>query len=183
MPCLTAATQREEVLPRKILATESGTPHDDCAMNRLLSGKKRKFTVLLGDQEPGITNGVLSCLAHVSRHGDEMVVVAIARPERLLEYAHNQKFDLCILVLNNIVFPIIPWSARKRNVLNLVGQLKRACLAPIIAVAGVREDVSLPEEAERAGARCFLWMPFTAAEFMEAVKKCLSEKDDSAQSA
>jgi hypothetical protein len=142
-------------------------------MNRLPTGKKRKLTVLIGDHELGANEVMLSCLARINKDGDEIVVVSTGKPERLLEFARNQKFDLCILVLNNILFQVIPWKARRQYTLDLVVELKRACLAPIIAFAGVTEDILLPEDAERAGVNHFFWMPFSATDFMEAVKKCV----------
>lgn len=144
-------------------------------MNRLLFGRKQKVAVLLGNIDDGVSNAILHCTMHACR-GEYIVTISSGRAQQVLEHAHRQKFDLCIVVLNNIIYPSVAGSDRRASALNLVTQLKQASLAPVIAFAGVTDDPSLPQAAVRAGADYFFWMPFDTPDFMEAVRDCLSTR-------
>jgi CheY-like chemotaxis protein len=135
--------------------------------------RKRQIRVLVGDSDSSLAPLLPRMIEDVLNNEREVVAKSTHLAEQLMKYAQSQEFDLCIVYLNNILFPIVPWSARREKVLEFVTQLKQACRSPVIALAGVREDVSLGAEAKRAGAGYFLWTPFSVAEFSEAVNECL----------
>jgi hypothetical protein len=72
-------------------------------MNRLLLGKKRKVTVLIGNGDDGINDAITHCIAHACR-GEYVIAISTLQAEEALKHARGEKFDLCILVLNNIIY-------------------------------------------------------------------------------
>src|ERR1039458_911605 len=142
-------------------------------MNRLPICKMQKVNALIVNVDDGVCDAILNCATHACG-GNYVVAVSTGRTEQAMQYAHSQKFDLSFVVLNNIIYQSLDAEGRKRDGLNLVTHLKQTCLAPVIALSGPNEDVSLPKAAVLAGASCFFWMPFPALDFMEEVRKCLS---------
>jgi hypothetical protein len=117
-----------------------------------------------------------------------MVATSIERAEQLLEYAQSQEFDVCILILNNLSYSPEyhrpdgssddQWEGEFTDMASkFVAQLNQTCTTPIIAAAGWPRDTLLwSEKVTRAGGSYFFPLPFPVAEFMEAVKNCLSAK-------
>jgi CheY-like chemotaxis protein len=89
----------------------------------------------------------------------------------LMQAAHGERFNLCVVILNNII------NLPNRSVDGMaafVRDLKQACRCPVIALAGWPDDVSLGEKVVNAGASAFFRLPFPVPEFVKVVRTCLS---------
>jgi hypothetical protein len=137
--------------------------------------KKQKVSVLIGNHDDSmISEVILHCVACCGEY--EVVATSVRYAEEVVIRAQTQEFDLCIVVLNNLFYPTSPSSPEgfMENALKFITQLKHASQSPVIAFTGWPDDPSFGGKVVRAGANCFFWLPFPPADFMEAVKKCLS---------
>ena len=93
-----------------------------------------------------------------------------------MELAKHQKFDLYILILNNILFPSdLPAESRIKKALRLVTHLKEKYKKPIIGLYGWPRESTFGRQAKLAGADFVQKLPFSIDSLKEAIEKCLEE--------
>ena len=145
---------------------------------------KRKIRILVGNRDSAISGVILETIEWHGKGQYELEATSTERAEQVLEYARSQEFDLCILILNNLSYSPkyhLPDGSSEAQwaddftdfASNFVAQLKQTFTPPIIAMAGWPR-VLWGEKATRAGANYFFLLPYSVAEFTEAVKTCLS---------
>lgn len=103
------------------------------------------------------------------------LVTADRRAEDLRERAGDGTYDLCLLTLNNIVFPSgnHPIETRMVQAVRLVRDLRTAHHMPIICFTGWIEDSELPTRVRDAGAQCFFTLPVSTEDIKDALHQCL----------
>ena len=137
-------------------------------------GKRKKVSVLIGNHEDSYSQIIIHCIACSGEY--EVVATTTGYAEKVVMRAQSQEFDLCIVILNNLIYPTSCSSSEEytERALKFVTQLKRASQSPVIAFTGWQDDPSFGERVKQAGASYFFWLPFPPSEFISAVKKCLS---------
>ncbi len=135
--------------------------------------KKRQVEVLIGNDEPLLTDAFSEFIKKVIKDKYDLKVRSAFYGEDLLELAENSAVDIFILVLNNIMFrPDYPLQERLENSLQLITQIKTTYGRPVISLSGLIEDSSLIARA-KLSADFFFPLPFEPDAFMEAIEKCL----------
>ena len=85
--------------------------------------------------------------------------------------AGRERFDLFILILNNIIYGSRPESAdREKEALELVRHLRETYNVPIIAMEGYMRDPAFARQALDAGADFFFLLPFKLDKLCKAVE-------------
>ena len=105
------------------------------------------------------------------------------REEELLETAAKQRFDLAILVLNNIFYA--PYYSPRRRVtlaadgVFLMRRMIRLFKVPIIAPYGMPDDFSHVATLIQAGATAVLKLPWQHEEMKQALRHALRRRGSS----
>src|SRR4051812_21051994 len=99
--------------------------------------KKPAYQVLIGNCEDALNEIGLLVLEQVLQGAFELKVTKTAHLAGLVEKSANQEFDLCLLVLNNIMVPELPSNShvqtRIHRVLDFIASLKAKHRTPVIA--------------------------------------------------
>lgn len=96
----------------------------------------------------------------------------------ILQLAHNQKVDIFLLILNNILHPgeTFPIERRIEKSLELVTTLRTKFKKPVLVLSGGPDDPLLPSKAQMAGANFFSWLPFRWEDLFGSVMQALREE-------
>ena len=127
---------------------------------------KRKIRVLIGDRN-NVHEIILDVLKYYIK--GEVVATCAGNFQTLMRDAQGQQFNLCIVVLNNILG--LPKRGSLEGQAAFIAELKQTCQCPIMALAA--DGLSHGETIIHAGASYFSRLPFSVPEFMEAVNECL----------
>jgi hypothetical protein len=123
-------------------------------------------------------------LIHAVSPGSRGVATVIPpsiREGDLLATAAKQKFDVAILVLNNVFYaPYYP--ARRPATLTsdgifLIRRMIRSFKMPIIALYGMPDDASHVKVLMQTGVAAAMKLPFDTGEMKRALKRCLASID------
>ncbi|MEQ1854255.1 MAG: hypothetical protein ABMA01_22015, partial [Chthoniobacteraceae bacterium] len=98
--------------------------------------------------------------------------------EDVLEGVGERGCDLCVLVLNNIVFRDGSNEAgeRIRRAISLVTQLKTAGAKIVIATTGCIDAADMPQRVREAGADSFLVLPGGYGNLMDELRRVLGPR-------
>ena len=110
---------------------------------------------IIGNFEDSISELISSLIDKALDSRFEIHSTGIAHPKPLLTWAQNQKYDLFVIVLNNL---ILTSDARLDLALEVVSHLKTQYGKPVIAMSGYFDnDPQLGDKARRAGADAFFF--------------------------
>jgi DNA-binding NarL/FixJ family response regulator len=136
---------------------------------------ERVISVIVGNSDSELTVAIRELIRTAAPDGAEVGwVFSAAEARRLERYTRTERVDLCVLVLNNLIFPDgNEWPARIEKALKFLTHMRTKC-GSVIVLAGPLDDPRFADKARRAGADCFLPLPFEAEEFIAAIRKALT---------
>jgi len=132
--------------------------------------------VLIGDSQSVFIELITELVTEVVDKECEVTIHNSDNSQTILKLAEENRIDLAVLFLNNILFPSgnLPSDDRMTRVMRLVWDIKMEYNIPIIGVCG------LPEYADYsriAGVDFFFKAPFKNEQFMDAARICLNIVD------
>lgn len=97
--------------------------------------------------------------------------------EDLLEKAAEQRWDIAMLLLNNIRYPSDDRSASgiNRDAGNLVRKMKQLFGKPIVCFFGWPDDPALINMATNAGADGVFRLPCNVEDVLPTLRRCLDQ--------
>jgi hypothetical protein len=134
------------------------------------------FNVLVGNCEPSVT-AFLRVIMRQTCEGRAVPHFTVAgRLEELLNAAQLDRFDFCILIVNNI-FVGTDWSkSRIERVIESIRILKADGRMPVLAISAYRDGPGFEQRVLEAGAFALLDYPPPVDRLRHAVLTCLDEK-------
>jgi len=138
--------------------------------------KKNLLRILIADIDQVLADALSSFVQEALGDKYELNFVFKSRGDQIFNLTDGEKFDIFILTLNNIVFPLenISPERRLKRSLDLVAHLKSEYQKPIITLCGLMDDPDLKTKAIRAGADFYFQLPVRRSEFKSAVLECLN---------
>jgi len=133
-----------------------------------------RVTVLLGDGVAVSDELIVAILRSFVPESCVLNVQVCREADRLLALAETASPDVCIITLNNVIYPEPYESAEERieATLRLVSQMRDATSVPIIALSGWEPGAML-RKARDASADYFLPLPFCPNTLRAILKECL----------
>jgi hypothetical protein len=152
---------------------------------RLVRGAPREqlpaLRILFSEPSDELLRDFLAELIHRVCPKSHVVATTIPqgiREKELLETAAGQRFDLAILVLNNVFYPPYEMTRRAATLASdsvlLVEKMKRICKAPVIALYGWPREHRQATTLLRAGAAAAFQLPFSTTDMQAALAQCIS---------
>jgi len=137
---------------------------------------KHSIHVLFGNHVDTINRVYARSIENALKHKYTFSFRSCFTNDEILERSRQEKIDVYVLVLNNIM--ILPASddseSRKTIVLDLVRHLKEIPHATVIALWGWNfEDLEIEEKIRSAGADFCFPLPVDVKVLVEAVEMCL----------
>jgi CheY-like chemotaxis protein len=86
------------------------------------------------------------------------------------------EFDLCILILNNLLAKESPGKDRIEQTIDALAEAKRSCPTPIVVYSGYCPDAAFARRVRRAGADHFGLLPFTVPQLRAAICRAWSRR-------
>jgi DNA-binding NarL/FixJ family response regulator len=151
----------------------------------------RRVRVLIGETQSALVELLSRCVEAAAAPRVRASVVALPpHAEEILRSCEDSPFDLVILILNNIVFPEImvgTRQTRRKRWLRFISEVKSRSRCRMIVFSGWRDDDPVLDglhvtDAIAAGADVFFPMPAPTSQIIGAINKCLSGRDDAANS-
>lgn len=130
-------------------------------------------TVLIGNGENALTVAIRVLIEKVYGPTVRCAFTAVERLDELLAQADRNRFDLAILILNNLQAPSAAGLNRIESTIASIGDLKVRCPVPVIAVSGYSDGPDFPARVREAGADEFLLLPLDGRAFADALSRCL----------
>lgn len=152
---------------------------EDCGLRSIRDSKDRQIRVLVGNIDDQMTDLFLECIREAIGPQYDLRGMWAWRLNEILERAQKHRFDLFILVLNNILFPTGMDTKKDRleRMLMITRHISKVYGKPLIAMTGWwpewLDESSFAGQVKRAGANCFFRLPFDVKPFMGAVKEFL----------
>ena len=131
----------------------------------------KEIRILVGNCEIPVTKQLTILIS--SEIGDK-AKVSFAETGNLAEFialGEARAFDLFILVFNNLRW--CGTGSRNDRAIEVIERIKSRGKAGVIALSCWWKDIEFPDKVRRAGADCFLTLPFEIPDFREAVRTCL----------
>lgn len=129
--------------------------------------------VLIGNSEETYTLAIRLIIENVSWPTAQCAFTVVERLDDLLAQAERNRFDLAILILNNLQAPSAAGLNRIESTIATIGDLKVRCPVPVIAVSGYPDGPDFPARVREAGADEFLLLPLDGRAFADALSRCL----------
>jgi DNA-binding NtrC family response regulator len=137
----------------------------------------RNFSVLAGNCEPSVS-ALLQVIIRQTCEGRAVPCVTIAgRLEELLNSTQLDRFDLCILIVNNISVGNNWNKERIERVIESIRMLKADGRMPVLAISAYRDGPGFEQRVLKAGAFALLDYPPPVDRLRHAVLTCLEQKD------
>jgi hypothetical protein len=146
-------------------------------------GGAAEVRVLIAESQAALVEVLSTCIASALPPACEpRVVSSPPHADRILQHCRRTRYDLVILLLNNIIFPDSarePAAVRRTRWLHLVAEVKCLNRCAIIALCGWMPgdpvlDMLHVTDAVGAGADFFFVMPPRADELIGAMRRCLA---------
>jgi len=135
------------------------------------------FNVLVGNSEPTVT-AFLRVIIRQACEGRAVPCVTIAdRLEELLISTQLDRFDLCILIVNNISVGNDWNKERIDHVIESIRMLKADGGMPVVAISAYRDGPGFEQRVLEAGAFALLDYPPAVDRLRHTVLTCLEQKD------
>jgi hypothetical protein len=137
---------------------------------------KRPVRVLFGNHVDTINRVYARSIESALKHRYTFSFRSCFTNDEILERSRQEKIDVHVLVLNNIMLlPALDDSESRRDVvLDLVRHLKKTSHATVIALWGWNfEDLEIEEKIRSAGADFCFPLPVDVKVLVEAVEMCL----------
>jgi CheY-like chemotaxis protein len=137
----------------------------------------RNFSVLVGNSEPTVT-AFLRVIIRQACEGRAVPCVTVAdRLEELLNATQLDRFDLCILIVNNISVGNNWDKERIERVIESIRMLKADGRTPVLAISAYRDGPGFEQRVLEAGAVALLGYPPPVDRLRHAVLTCLAQED------
>jgi FixJ family two-component response regulator len=133
----------------------------------------RTISVLIGDCEAAHAVAIQMLLREHFKDTSGVSFAVCDRLDGLLAQAANQRFDLCVLVLENLLTTDDASQNRVEAALAVIPLLKASSPMPVIAISAYCPDAEFSVRVREAGADEFLLLPLDRAAFLDAVSRCL----------
>ena len=147
--------------PGHWISLQAGTtancrPIDTLKVDLMTAVSFRNFSVLVGNNEPTVT-AFLRVIIRQACEGRAVPHFTVAgRLEELLNAAQLDRFDFCILIVNNI-FVGTDWSKKRiERVIESTRLLKPDGRMPVLAISAYRDGPGFEQRALEAGAFALL---------------------------
>ena len=131
------------------------------------------FNVLIGNSETTYTVTIRLLTEKFCGPATRCAFTAVERLDDLLAQADRHRFDLAVLILNNLLAPEIAGRNRIEQAIAAIGDLKARCPMPVIAMSGYADGPDFQARVRQAGADEFLLLPLNQEEFRVALGRCV----------
>ena len=137
----------------------------------------RNFSVLAGNCEPSVS-ALLQVIIRQACEGRAVPHFTVAgRLEELLNAAQLDRFDFCILIVNNISVGNNWNKERIERVIESIRMLKADGRMPVLGISAYRDGPGFEQRVLEAGAFALLDYPPPVDRLRHAVLTCLEQKD------
>ncbi len=151
-------------------------------MNVSRQPRRRLVRILSSELDDGIRECLSGFVHEVANEGISVVTLipSTVHENDLLEKAAEQRWDLAMLILNNIMYSSGERSAPAiiRDAGNLVHKLKQLFGKPILCFYGWLDDPALINIATNAGADGVFRLPCSREDLFPALRRCLDQVPD-----
>lgn len=130
-------------------------------------------TVLIGNSEATYSAALRLMIEKLSKPTKRCVFTVVQRLDAVLAEADRNRFDLAILILNNLLAPEFAGQKRIEQTIAAIGDLKARSPMPLIAISGYAHDPTFTERVRQAGADEFLFLPLDWETCRDALTRCL----------
>jgi hypothetical protein len=145
------------------------------------SVEPRKMHISMSTADPDLSEGLTLAIQKELGNPLDVSIVEHSGVGQLLSYVESSPVDLFILVLNNLMFADTTMFTETRGwrSLEVVSHLRETYGKPVIALAASwpneMSQSEVEEEAIKAGASVFFWLPYNRRRFIGAVEQCLRQ--------
>lgn len=141
---------------------------------------RHQLRIFLGDLDDDMNQVIVETLVNALQDKYDVRITTGYSDSETYEIWQNHKFDISILVLNNVHFKNRDRGneKHKEQMLRFVSHVRAMTRKPVIAFYGWPNDSNFAGKAIDYGASFAFQLPYKILEFTGAVEKCLSEEPD-----
>lgn len=134
-------------------------------------------TVLIGNGENALTVAIRVLIEKVYGPTVRCAFTAVERLDELLAQADRNRFDLGVLILNNLLAPEVGTRNRIEQTIAAIAELEARSPMPLMAISGYAKVPDFEARVRQAGANEFLFLPLPWPECRAALSRCLRISD------
>ncbi|NLH75300.1 MAG: hypothetical protein GX456_19830 [Verrucomicrobia bacterium] len=122
--------------------------------------RRLTVTVLICSSEATYRAALRLMIEKLCKPTKQCVFTVVQRLDAVLAEAERHRFDLGILIFNNLLAVEFAWQKRIEQTIAAIGDLKARSPVPLIAISACANGPDFEAQLRQVGADEFLFLPF-----------------------